>query len=162
MKEDFLCTASSLLWAPSVVASIVVLVVGEPVAEPLVVQPLLPQAEVEHRECAIACHLLVNGQELWQFVSELLSGECGVGLQKYQPAAPWVARLLVDVQLEILVVVHETPPDLVDGQMEGVLLIDQMRVVAVGEGGLHLDHLTSHLFPDGVDVRILPLSSPLP
>ena len=34
---------------------------------------------------------------------------------------PWVARLLVDVQLEILVVVHETPPDLVDGQMEGVL-----------------------------------------
>ena len=34
---------------------------------------------------------------------------------------PWVARLLVDVQLEILVVVHETPPDLVDGQMERVL-----------------------------------------
>ena len=25
------------------------------------------------------------------------------------------------------------------------LLIDQVRVVAVGEGGLHLDHLTSHL-----------------
>ena len=45
---------------------VVVLVVGEPVAEPLVVQPLLPQAEVEHGECAIACHLLVNGQELWQ------------------------------------------------------------------------------------------------
>ena len=62
------------------------------------------------------------------------------------------------------------------------LLIDQVRVVAVGEGGLHLDHLTSHLrkkrvglvrrtkqkvndhylFPDGVDVRILPLSSSLP
>ena len=45
---------------------VVVLVVGEPVAEPLVVQPLLPQAEVEHGECAIACDLLVNGQELWQ------------------------------------------------------------------------------------------------
>ena len=45
---------------------VVVLVVREPVAEPLVVQPLLPQAEVEHGECAIACDLLVNGQELWQ------------------------------------------------------------------------------------------------
>ena len=34
---------------------------------------------------------------------------------------PGVARLLVDVQLEILVVVHETPTDLVDGQMEWIL-----------------------------------------
>ena len=34
---------------------------------------------------------------------------------------PWVARLLVDVQLEILVVVHETPTDLVDSQMEWIL-----------------------------------------
>ena len=32
-----------------------------------------------------------------------------------------MAGLLVDVQLEILVVVHETPTDLVDGQMERVL-----------------------------------------
>ena len=45
---------------------VVVLVVREPVAEPLVVQPLLPKAEVEHGECAIAGDFLVNGQELWQ------------------------------------------------------------------------------------------------
>ena len=38
-------------------------------------------------------------------------------------ALPGVAGLLVDVQLEVLVVVHEAPPDLVDGQMEGVLRV---------------------------------------
>ena len=32
-----------------------------------------------------------------------------------------MAGLLVDVQLEILVVVHETPTDLVDSQMERIL-----------------------------------------
>ena len=45
---------------------VVVLVVREPVAEPLVVQPLLPQAEVEHGECAITSDFLVHSQELWQ------------------------------------------------------------------------------------------------
>ena len=45
---------------------IVVLIVRQPVAEPLVVQPLLPQAQVEHGECAITSHFLVHGQELWQ------------------------------------------------------------------------------------------------
>ena len=45
---------------------VVVLVVREPVAEPLVVQPLLPKAEVEHGECAITGDFLVHGQELWQ------------------------------------------------------------------------------------------------
>ena len=34
---------------------------------------------------------------------------------------PWMARLLVDIQLEILVVVHEAPADLVDRQVERVL-----------------------------------------
>ena len=33
---------------------------------PLVVQPLLSKAEVEHGECAIAGDLLVHGEELWQ------------------------------------------------------------------------------------------------
>ena len=33
---------------------------------PLVVQPLLPKAEVEHGECAIAGDLLVHREELWQ------------------------------------------------------------------------------------------------
>ena len=32
-----------------------------------------------------------------------------------------MARLLVDIQLEVLVVVHEAPADLVDGEVEGVL-----------------------------------------
>ena len=45
---------------------VVVLVVRESVAEPLVVQPLLPQAEVEHGECTITSDFLVHGQELWQ------------------------------------------------------------------------------------------------
>ena len=40
---------------------------------------------------------------------------------------PWVARLLVDVQLEILVVVHETPTDLVDGQMKWILKENMME-----------------------------------
>ena len=80
---------------------VVVLVVREPVAEPLVVQPLLPKAEVEHGECAITGDFLVHGQELWQsrdkrgskispgeswlqnsLVSELLSREGGVGFEK--------------------------------------------------------------------------------
>ena len=39
-----------------------------------------------------------------------------------------MARLLVDVQLEILVVVHETPTDLVDGQMEWIL---KEKIIAV-------------------------------
>merc|ERR1719222_1555722 len=43
---------------------VVVLVVREPVAEPLVVQPLLPKAEVEHGECAITSDFLVHGQEV--------------------------------------------------------------------------------------------------
>merc|ERR1719410_357729 len=141
---------------------VVVVVVRETVAEPLVVQPLLPKAEVEHRECAIAGDLLVHCEELWQFVSELFSGKGGVGFQKNQSAAPWMARLLVDVQLEILVVVHEAPADLVYRQVERVLLINQVGVVAMGERGLHLDHLTSHLFADGVDVRVFALPPSLP
>ena len=32
-----------------------------------------------------------------------------------------MARLLVDVQLEVLVIVHEAPPDLVDSEVKGVL-----------------------------------------
>ena len=61
------------------------------------------------------------------------------------------------------------------------LLINQVGVVAMGERGLHLDHLTSHLnnrgdgqiqehmeeedvhlFPDGVDVRVFALPPSLP
>ena len=75
-----------------------------------------------------------------------------------------MARFLVDVQLEILVVVHETPTDLVDCQMEWILrekiiqvdfscflegfshlLIDQVGVITMGERCFHLNHLTSHL-----------------
>ena len=61
------------------------------------------------------------------------------------------------------------------------LLINQVGVVAMGERGLHFDHLTSHLnnrgdgqiqkhmdeeglhlFPDGVDVRVFALPPSLP
>ena len=43
-----------------------------------------------------------------------------------------MARLLVDVKLEVLVVVHEAAADLVDGEVEGVLGEgSNMLVVAV-------------------------------
>ena len=45
---------------------VVILIVRETVAEALVVQPLVPQAEVEHGEGRVAGDLLVHGQELWQ------------------------------------------------------------------------------------------------
>ena len=73
-----------------------------------------------------------------------------------------MTRLLVDVHLEVLVVVEEAPPDLVDGEVEGVLLIQQVGVVLVGQRGLHLNHLPGHLFPDGVDVGPLAHPAPLP
>ena len=40
--------------------------VSTTVAEALVVQPLVPQAEVEHGKGGVAGDLLVHGQELWQ------------------------------------------------------------------------------------------------
>ena len=39
---------------------VVVLVVRETVAEALVVQPLVPQAEVEHGECGVSGDFLVH------------------------------------------------------------------------------------------------------
>ena len=57
-----------------------------------------------------------------------------------------MTRLLVDVQLEVLVVVEEAAPDLVDGEVEGVLLVQQVGVVPVGQRGLHLNHLPGHLW----------------
>ena len=54
-------------------------------------------------------------------------------------------EVMVVVYLEVLVVVEEAPPDLVDGEVEGVLLIQQVGVVPVGQRGLHLNHLPGHL-----------------
>ena len=67
-------------------------------AEPLVVDPFLPQTEVEHREGGVSSHLLVNIQELREPLVELLVGESGVGLQQHQAAAPRVARLPVPAE----------------------------------------------------------------
>ena len=141
---------------------VVVLVVREAVAEPLVVDPLLPQAEVEHGEGGVARHLLVHIEELGQPLVELLVGEGGVGLQEHQPPTPGVAGLLVDVQLEVLVVVHEAPPGLVDGEVARVLLVEEVGVLPVVDGRLHLDDLAAHLFPDGVDVGELTQPASLP
>ena len=69
--------------------------------------------------------------------------------------------LLVDVQLEVLVIVHEAPPGLVHGQVQRVRLVEEVGVLTVTHGGLHLDHLAAHLIPDGVDVGELALAASL-
>jgi len=131
---------------------VVILVIRESVAEPLVVDPLLPQTEVEHREGGVPRHLLVNVQELGQPLRELLVGESRVGLQQHEAITAGVTGLLVDVQLEVLVVVHEAPPGLVDGEVARVLLVEEVGVLPVVDGRLDLDDLAAHLLPDGVDV----------
>ena len=67
--------------------------------------------------------------------------------------------LLVDVQLIILVVVHETPPGLVHGQMKRICLVQQVGVFTVSDRSLDLNHLASNLLPDGVDVGVLALTA---
>lgn len=69
--------------------------------------------------------------------------------------------LLVDVQLEVLVVVHEAPPGLVHRQVQRVRLVKEVGVLAVAHWGLHLDHLAAHLVTDGVDVGELALAASL-
>ena len=143
---------------------VVILVIRQTVTEPLVVDPLFSEAEVEHGECRVSRHLLVHIQELWQPVVELLVGEGGVGLQQHQALAPGMAGLLVDVQLEVLVVIHEASSGLVDGEVAGVLLVQEVGVLPVVDGRLDLDDLAPDLFPDGVDVGELaqPASFPQP
>ena len=53
--------------------------------------------------------------------------------------------LPVDVELEVLVLVHEATARLEDGEVGGVLLREQVRVVAVRQLRLHLDRLQAHL-----------------
>ena len=52
--------------------------------------------------------------------------------------------------LEVLVVVEEAAPDLVDGEVERILLVQQVSVVSVGERGLHLNHLPGHLTQNSI------------
>ena len=59
--------------------------------------------------------------------------------------APPVRGLPVDVELEVLVLVHEAAARLEDGEVGGVLLRQQVRVVAVRQLRLHLDRLHAHL-----------------
>lgn len=86
----------------------------------------------------------------------------GVGLQQHESLAARVTGLLVHVQLEVLVVEQETSSGFVDGQVLGILLVQQIGVVAVVQGSLHLYHLTRNLFSDGVNVRPLPFPASLP
>ena len=141
---------------------VVILVVGQTMTEPLVVDPLFSEAEVEHREGGVPCHLLVHFEELWQPVVELLVRESRVGLQQHQPVAPRVAGLFVYVQLEVLVVIHETSPRLVHCEVSGVLLVEEVGVLPVVDGSLHLDDLPPDLLPDGVDVGELAQPAALP
>jgi hypothetical protein len=56
-----------------------------------------------------------------------------------------VARFTVDVHLEELVLVQETPPRFVDEKVIRVLLRDQVRVVAMAQRGSDLDCLSGQL-----------------
>ena len=67
-----------------------------------------------------------------------------VSLSLSHLASP-VGGLLVDVQLKVLVLVHEAPPRLEDGKVVGVLLREQVGVVAVRELRLDLDRLEADL-----------------
>jgi hypothetical protein len=58
-----------------------------------------------------------------------------------------VARIAVDVQLEVLVLVQEASPRLVDEKVVLVLLRDHVRVVAVAQRRPHLDRLPGNLRP---------------
>ena len=59
--------------------------------------------------------------------------------------APPVRGLPVDVELEVLVLVHEAAARLEDGEVGGVLLREQVRVVAVRQLRLHLNRLQANL-----------------
>lgn len=63
-----------------------------------------------------------------------------------------MARLSVDVQLEILILVEETPPGLVDDVMKHVGLLQEVRIVPAGARSLDLNDLASDLLPDGMGV----------
>ena len=56
-----------------------------------------------------------------------------------------MAGLSVNVQLEILVLVEKATTCFVDQEVVRVLLGDQVGVVAVGDRGSNLDHLSRHL-----------------
>jgi hypothetical protein len=56
-----------------------------------------------------------------------------------------MARIPVNVQLEILVLVEKASSGLVDEQVVGVLLRDQVRVVAMAQRSSDLDCLSGQL-----------------
>ena len=68
---------------------------------------------------------------------------------RYPPSVPHLASLVrgfpVDVELKVLVLVHEAPPRLEDGKVAGILLGEQVRVVAVRQLRLDLDGLEADL-----------------
>ena len=67
----------------------------------------------------------------------------------------------VDIQLEILIVIHETSPRLVDRQVKGICLTQEVGVLTMADGSLDLNYLTSDLLllSDGVDVGVLSLAT---
>ena len=72
-------------------------------------------------------------------------GGRGVGQVDHSNFFPYLAtlmtRILVNVQLEILVQVEKATPDLVDGVMVLVPLVQEMHVVPVCQWCLHLNYL---------------------
>jgi len=59
--------------------------------------------------------------------------------------AAHMAWLAVDVHLEELVLVQETPSSFVDEKVIRVLLRDQVRVIAMTQWGSYLDRLAGQL-----------------
>ena len=57
-----------------------------------------------------------------------------------------MARVSVNVQLEVLIQEKETPPDLVDQKVISIFLGDQVRIIPMAQGSLHFNHLAGNLF----------------
>ena len=92
-------------------------------------------------------HLTVDfPPRLWSSAKSLAQIGCIASQSTVQPhlASP-VGGLPVDVELKVLVLVHEAPPRLEDGKVAGVLLREQVGVVAVRELSLDLDRLEADL-----------------
>ena len=95
-------------------------------------------------------HLTVDfPPRLWSSAKSLAQIGCIASQSTVSTVQPHLASpvggLPVDVELKVLVLVHEAPPRLEDGKVAGVLLREQVGVVAVRELSFDLDCLEADL-----------------
>lgn len=63
--------------------------------------------------------------------------------------------LFVDIHLKVLILVQETSPGLVHGEMVRVLLGQKRAVVSMSERGLDFDHLAWNPRESWINTRII-------